>query len=91
MKSTQYWADRYVEIRRTPEQVIRMIRPGQRVFIGSACGEPQTLVRALSDYGRTLTGLEVVRLMSLETTPLTMIADKSQDQSLNIRSLYLGS
>ncbi|MGD9251961.1 MAG: GNAT family N-acetyltransferase, partial [Desulfobacterales bacterium] len=42
-------------------------------------------------YGRTLTGLEVVRLMSLETTPLTMIADKSQDQSLNIRSLYLGS
>ncbi len=91
MKSTQYWADRYVEIRRTPEQVIRMICPGQRVFIGSACGEPQVLVRALADYARTLTGLEVVRLMSLETTPLTMIADKSQDQSLNIRSLYLGS
>ncbi|MDJ0668704.1 MAG: GNAT family N-acetyltransferase [Desulfobacterales bacterium] len=91
MKSTQYWADRYVEIRRTPEEVIRMIHPGQRVFIGSACGEPQALVRALSDYARTLTGLEVVRLMSLETTPLTMIADKSQDQSLNIRSLYLGS
>ncbi len=91
MKSTQYWADRYVEIRRTPQEVIRMICPGQRVFIGSACGEPQVLVRALADYARTLTGLEVVRLMSLETTPLTMIADKSQDQSLNIRSLYLGS
>ncbi len=91
MKSTQYWADRYVEIRRTPEEVIRMIHPGQRVFIGSACGEPQALVRALADHGRKLTGLEVMRLMSLETTPLTMIADKSQDQSLNIRSLYLGS
>ncbi len=91
MKSKQYWADRYVEIRQTPEKAIRLIQPGQRVFIGSACGEPQALVRVLSEYARTLTGLEVVRLMSLETTPLTMIADKSQDQSLNIRSLYLGS
>ena len=46
MKSTQYWADRYVEIRKTPEQAVKMIKSGQRVFIGSACGEPQALVRA---------------------------------------------
>ena len=91
MKSRQYWADRYVEIRQAPERAIKLIRPGQRVFIGSACGEPQVLVRALSQHARALTGLEVVRLMSMETTPLTMIAEKSQDQSLNIRSLYLGS
>ena len=57
MKSTQYWADRYVEIRQTPEQAIKRIRPGQRVFIGSACGEPQALVRALSNHARLLTGL----------------------------------
>ncbi|MBL0712985.1 MAG: GNAT family N-acetyltransferase [Desulfosarcina sp.] len=91
MKSTQYWADRYVEIRRSPEKAIKLIRSGQRVFIGSACGEPQALVRALSEHARTSTGLEVVRLLSLETTPLSMIANKSQDQSLNIRSFYLGS
>ena len=28
------------------EDAVRHIRPGDRVFIGSACGEPQDLVRA---------------------------------------------
>ena len=45
----------------------------------------------MSEKARILSGIEVVRLMSLETTPLTMIADKTRDQSLNIRSFYLGS
>jgi len=91
MASIGYWADNYLEKQRSAEQAIKLIRPGQRVFIGSACGEPQVLVKALSERARTLSGIEVVRLMSLETSPLTMIAEKSQDQSLNIRSLYLGS
>jgi len=86
-----YWADNYIEKQCTAEEAVRQIRPGQRVFIGSACGEPQALVRALSDKARYLTGLEIVRMMSEETTSLTAIANKSQDMSLNIRTLYLGS
>jgi len=30
---------------------IKHIKPGNRVFIGSACGEPQELVRALVETG----------------------------------------
>ena len=55
MASTGYWADNYLEKKQTVEQAIRLIRPGQRVFIASACGEPQALVRALS--GKALIGL----------------------------------
>jgi len=91
MAQTTYWADSYVEKQRTAEQAIRTIRPGQRVFIGSSCGEPQALVRVLSEHAATMTGLEIVRLLALETTPLTLLADKTHDQSLNIRSFYLGS
>jgi len=68
-----------------------LIKPGQRVFIGSSCGEPQYLVRTLSEMAGRFTDLEIVRLLSLETTPLTLIANKTHDQSLNIRSFYLGS
>ena len=32
---------------RTADEAVRMIRSGQRVFIGSSCGEPQHLVNAL--------------------------------------------
>jgi len=88
---SEYWADNYIEKQRTAEEAIKQIRPGQRVFIGSACGEPQALVRALSEKARYLTGLEIVRMMSQETTSLTAIANKTQDMSLNIRTIYLGS
>jgi acyl-CoA hydrolase/RimJ/RimL family protein N-acetyltransferase len=91
MQRSLYWADSYVEKRRTAAEAIAMIRPGQRVFIGSASGEPQALVRALSTATMKLSGLEIVRLMSRETTSLSEIADKTHDHSLNIRTIYLGS
>ena len=91
MTRSIYWADSYVEKRRTAAAAIAMIRPGQRVFIGSATGEPQALVRALSEATLKLSGLEIVRLMSRETTSLSEIADKTHDHSLNIRTIYLGS
>jgi len=91
MQRNNYWADRYIEKQKTGEEAIRLIRPGQRVFIGSSCGEPQHLVRMLSEASGYFTDIEIVRLLSLESTPLTLIANKTQDQILNIRSFYLGS
>jgi acyl-CoA hydrolase/GNAT superfamily N-acetyltransferase len=91
MATTTYWADKYVENRRSAGDALKLIKPGQRVFIGSSCGEPQHLVRALSEMSNYLKDIEINRLMTLETTPLTLIADKTKDQSLNIRSFYLGS
>jgi acyl-CoA hydrolase/RimJ/RimL family protein N-acetyltransferase len=88
---TSYWPDNYVDRMRTVEQAISLIRSGQRVFVGSSCGEPQHLVRGLSEASNRFTDLEIVRLLSLESVPLTMIAAKSKSQSLNIRSFYLGS
>jgi len=91
MAATSYWADKYVENRRSARNALNLIKPGQRVFIGSSCGEPQHLVRELSEMSHYLKDIEINRLMTLETTPLTLIADKTKDQSLNIRSFYLGS
>ncbi len=91
MVATSYWADDYVEKTRSAEEAIRLIRPGQRVFIGSSCGEPQHLVKVLSETSKILTDLEIVRLLALERTPLTLIANKSKTQNMNIRSFYLGS
>jgi acyl-CoA hydrolase len=91
MAANTYWADGYVEKERTGKEAIRLIKPGQRVFIGSSCGEPQHLVRKLAEAAGMFTDIEIVRLLSLESTPLTLIADETKDQSFNIRSFYLGS
>jgi acyl-CoA hydrolase/GNAT superfamily N-acetyltransferase len=91
MAVSTYWADNYVEKRCSAKEAIGRIKPGQRVFIGSSCGEPQYLVRKLADAADMFTDIEIVRLLSLESTPLTLIAEKTKDQSFNIRSFYLGS
>jgi len=91
MVETTYWADNYVEKKCSGKKAISLLKPGQRVFIGSSCGEPQHLVRKLAEAADTFTDIEIVRLLSLESTPLTLIADKTKDQSFNIRSFYLGS
>ncbi len=41
------------------------IRPGQRVFIGTGCGQPQILVRALLDHADQLEDVEIVQLIML--------------------------
>lgn len=91
MAKTNYWADNYVEKLTSAKKALEHIKPGQRVFIGSSCGEPQHLVKELSDACIRFTDLEIVRLLSVESGPLTLIANRSHSQQFNIRSFYLGS
>ena len=91
MSKQGYWADNYISNKRSALDAIKLIKPCQRVFIGSSCGEPQYLIRTLSEASNRLTDIEIVRLLALENTPLTLIANKTLDHSLNIRSFYLGS
>ena len=72
-------------------EAIDLIKSGQRVFVGSSTGEPQYLIRGLAEAADQLSDIEIVRLLSLESIPLTLIANKSKDEHLNIRSFYLGS
>jgi acyl-CoA hydrolase len=91
MSKSIYWADSYLSKKRTAEEAARMIRPGQRLFIGSACGEPQALVRAVAEQAHHYTDVEIVRMMSYESAPLTAIATKNFETNLSIRHIYLGS
>ena len=91
MPKSNYWADSYIQKRTDADEALRHIKPGQRVFIGSSCGEPQHLVNALSIAAGRFTDLEIVRLLSIESGPLTLIANRSHSQQFNIRSFYLGS
>ena len=91
MPNSQYWADTYLEKSVTAEKAISHIRSGQRVFIGSGCGEPQHLVKTLAEHTNKFSGLEIIRLLGQETASLAAIADRTKDTNLNIRSIYLGS
>jgi acyl-CoA hydrolase/RimJ/RimL family protein N-acetyltransferase len=91
MVKAAYWADAYIDKSVSAKTALSVIKPGQRVFIGSACGEPQELVRVLAANSPQYTGLEIVRMMSRESTPLTEIATKTHEYNLSLRHIYLGS
>jgi len=91
MINSGYWADNYQQNKLSVDDAIAKIQSGQRIFIGSSCGEPQRLVKGLADASLNFTDLEIVRMFSGEGTSLAKIAEKSKSQNLNIRSFYLGS
>ncbi|MBT8372350.1 MAG: GNAT family N-acetyltransferase [Deltaproteobacteria bacterium] len=91
MMATNYWADSYIDKKCDATTAMQHIRPGLRVFIGSSSGEPQHLIMALAEAAKRYTDIEIVGLMALESTPLTLMAEKSGSQNLSIRSFYLGS
>lgn len=76
---------------RTAEESVRMIRSGQRVFIGSSCGEPQHLINALMDNADHFSDVEIVRLLSLEGSLMALMADEYHGHKFNVRSIYQGS
>jgi len=58
------WQARYAEKLVTAQEAVRVVRHGQRVFIGSGAGEPQTLVEALSAR-EDLADAEIIHILTL--------------------------
>jgi len=91
MAKIQYWPDEYIRKRMTAKQAMSAIRSGQRVFIGSSCGEPQHLAKTLIESAGAFSDLEIVRLMSTEKSPVTMLANEKRIEQFSIRNIYPGS
>lgn len=84
-------SEAYHRKRRSALEAIGMIGSGKRVFIGSACGEPIHLVETLVKQARRFSDLEIIRLISSDRSPLSLIAAESQETNLNVRVIYQGS
>ena len=84
-------SEKYKPKLRTADEAVRMIGAGQRVFIGSSCGEPQHLINALMDNAEHFFDVEIVRLLSLESSLLALMADEYKGRRFHVRSIYQGS
>ncbi len=68
MSTSKHWTERYAEKVCTAEQAIASVHHGDRIFIGSGAGEPQSLVRALSAR-ENLRDTELLHIMTLGIAP----------------------
>ncbi|MDM7935731.1 MAG: acetyl-CoA hydrolase/transferase C-terminal domain-containing protein [Methanothrix sp.] len=89
--SWDLWRERFPEKFVPVEQIFKGVHPGARIFIGTACGEPQALTRALVEYVRmnpsTLYDAEVVQVWSLGITPY---ADERFQPHFRLNSFFVG-
>jgi acyl-CoA hydrolase/RimJ/RimL family protein N-acetyltransferase len=63
------WLDRYRGKLINPEEAMHKIAPGSHIFVGTACGEPQALTRALGEKGERIDDAELSQFVTLSNAP----------------------
>jgi 4-hydroxybutyrate CoA-transferase len=63
------WEIEYKKKLRTPQEALRVVQSGMRVYIQPGCAEPETLVEALMDRAPHVEDVEIVHMMTMGTAP----------------------
>lgn len=63
------WKEKYQATLLGADQAVAHIKPGQRIFIGTGCGEPLELVRALARRAYELPDTEIIHLLTFGEAP----------------------
>ena len=72
--------------------IFQEIRPGDKIFIGTGCGEPQYLVQALLNYinknPKAFLDAELINIVTLGVAPYT---DEKFRDNFRLRSFFIGN
>lgn len=82
------WQSRYSDMIATPKKAVASVRPGQRVFVGTGCGEPEELVAALTARAGELADVEIVQLFTKGAAPY---AEVNLADCFTVNSFFIGS
>jgi 4-hydroxybutyrate CoA-transferase len=63
------WEMQYKKKLRTPDEALRSVQSGMRVYIQPGCAEPETLVEALMRRGPYVEDVEIVHMMTMGAAP----------------------
>ena len=82
------WQDTYNERLTDAKSALSRIRRGARIFIGSACGEPQLLVQTLIDGAQNLADIEIIHFLDLGLASYT---DEKYNECFRHNALFIGA
>ena len=80
------WQAKYREMIATAADAVMKLRPGQRVFVGTGCAEPQELVKALVARSRDLLDTEIIHLLTRGAAPY---ATNELAQCFRVNSFFI--
>lgn len=63
------WKEKYGYLVKTPKEAMKMVSPGDSIFIGTGCGQPQYLVNCLIEYGDHIYDAHIIHLLTMGSAP----------------------
>lgn len=88
MAASNQWKSTYREKTARADEILRgILRDGNRIYIGSGCGEPQHLVRTLIELLPGYRDLELVQNLSFGSLPLDW---KAYKDNARLKTFFLG-
>lgn len=82
------WKELYENRHIDAKEALAKIKKGARIFIGSACGEPQILVRTLIDIAPNMADAEVIHFLDVGSAPYI---DEKFNENFRHNALFIGS
>ena len=82
------WQTTYHKKLTDARTALSRINRGARIFIGSACGEPQLLVKTLIDVAENLADTQIIHFLDLGIAPYT---DEKFDDNFRHNALFIGA
>jgi acyl-CoA hydrolase/RimJ/RimL family protein N-acetyltransferase len=86
-REREIWPEKFASL----PSIFRNIHPGDRIFIGTGCGEPQHLLRSLVEYvknnPKAFFEAEVIHVWSLGVAPY---ADEKLAENFRLDSFFVG-
>jgi acyl-CoA hydrolase/GNAT superfamily N-acetyltransferase len=80
------WRERWASRIKPATAALDVVKPGNRVFVGSACGSPQLLVRTLAD--KSVEDVEVVHMLAQGNVPY---AQPDRASRFRPNALFIGA
>ena len=85
---TARWPEQYKDKLTTAAEAIKMVKSGNRVYIGGGCGEPIVLAQALARQKDELRDVEVVHVLTAGHADYTM---PGMEEAFRVNSLFIGA
>ena len=80
------WKEKYKDKIGTAAAVMKLIRPGSSIFIGTGCGQPQHLVDTLVEHSSHISDAHIVHLLTMGAAPY---ADEKLREKFKMNTFFI--
>jgi acyl-CoA hydrolase/GNAT superfamily N-acetyltransferase len=80
------WQKKFNVVVESPEEAVKRIAPGHRVFIATGCAQPLRLIKAMTARSDELVDVEIIQLLTMGEAPY---AKKELADSFRVNSFFI--